>query len=809
MRKLMFTFVIILAVCFQTAMAQDTLTVKDKDGNVLIQVNDEGRNGSITIPRGLGVRQTFDKLYNIGGVLYFNGRGVSPWTLTRTAVFHNDKNVGIGTKEPKVKLHVIGKIKSGADNQRSIIIDGTHGIDDKIIGTANLQFHVGGRPRALRLEAREFSPNIIGGFSGNNTGIGIDAASNNNNNLQIEVYGATIGGGGEKGRENSVTGSFGTVGGGVNNHAFGRSSTVGGGRGNFSSSNFSTIAGGQHNWTRGRDATIGGGSWNFSRAYYATVAGGQNNAALAIGATVSGGGGGCILKDCLDPKINIKTLGNIATGRYATVAGGEGNLAGSLKRLLAVNEIIEVNGEEKDLNGTKQPILRSGEGDYATVSGGYYNAAWSKFATIGGGKYNTALGRNATIGGGAKNRAKGFHSTVGGGKHNVAKAIGATIAGGGGGCMLRDCKNQVLDMKTIGNIATGIYSTIGGGEGNLAGTIGKQKIIMDLNDNEPNETLFMTKRQGDYATISGGQANTATSSFTTIGGGEGNLAGSILRTAVNIEINNIPLDNIPPNPGDYATVGGGRQNDATGIASTVAGGNKNYASGKSSMIPGGAHNEATGRFSFAAGRRAKATSHGSFVWGDGNNHDITSGKNNNSFVARATGGIRFITRINANGKPIRGVVLRPGSEEWIPISNQANSDRNLKENFKPVIGRQILEKLNSISIQTWNYDYEDPSIRHIGPMAQDFYKAFNVGEDDKHIDVIDASGVALAGIQELYRLLQEKDEEIKIAKAELQTMKSKMAEFEELKIKMAQMQSILKRMTNQPVRKASNLVGSE
>ncbi len=41
-------------------------------------------------------------------------------------------------------------------------------------------------------------------------------------------------------------------------------------------------------------------------------------------------------------------------------------------------------------------------------------------------------------------------------------------------------------------------------------------------------------------------------------------------------------------------------------------------------------------------------------------------------------------------------------------------------------------------------------MRHVGPMAQDFYAAFRVGEDDRHITSIDEDGVALAAIKALH-----------------------------------------------------------
>jgi hypothetical protein len=45
-------------------------------------------------------------------------------------------------------------------------------------------------------------------------------------------------------------------------------------------------------------------------------------------------------------------------------------------------------------------------------------------------------------------------------------------------------------------------------------------------------------------------------------------------------------------------------------------------------------------------------------------------------------------------------------------------------------------------------------------MAQDFHAAFGVGETDTHISSSDADGVALAAIQGLYEIVQEKDCEL-------------------------------------------------
>ena len=94
------------------------------------------------------------------------------------------------------------------------------------------------------------------------------------------------------------------------------------------------------------------------------------------------------------------------------------------------------------------------------------------------------------------------------------------------------------------------------------------------------------------------------------------------------------------------------------------------------------------------------------------------------------------------------------------------SDRNLKENITPIDGKEVLTRLAGIPVSSWNYKNQGPSIRHIGPMAQDCKSAFNVGESDRFINMVDSGGVALASIQGLYSILQEKEREIRSLKNE-------------------------------------------
>ena len=76
------------------------------------------------------------------------------------------------------------------------------------------------------------------------------------------------------------------------------------------------------------------------------------------------------------------------------------------------------------------------------------------------------------------------------------------------------------------------------------------------------------------------------------------------------------------------------------------------------------------------------------------------------------------------------------------------SDVNLKENFTTLDAADILEKISKLNITRWMYKGTEAEY-HIGPMAQDFHAAFNVGVNDKSISTIDPAGVALIGVQEL------------------------------------------------------------
>jgi hypothetical protein len=336
--------------------------------------------------------------------------------------------------------------------------------------------------------------------------------------------------------------------------------------------------------------------------------------------------------------------------------------------------------------------------------------------------------------------------------------VGATISGGGqsGGI------NQVTaNFGTVGggegNTASGSWATVGGGGGNTA--------------------------SGDPATVGGGGGNTASGNYATVGGGGGNTASGFAATVGGGGGNTAS--------GNYATVGGGGGNTASGPAATVGGGYLNTASGFYATVGGGVQNTAAGDYSFVVGRRAKNTNaahEGVFLFADSNDFDFPSTAAN-QFRVRSTGGAQFVLGIDASGNPTWTCSVSNGTS-WA-----CSSDRNLKENLTLVDGRNVLAQLSALPIYTWSAKGGDPAVRHMGPMAQDFYSTFGLGTDDKTISTIDLDGVALVSIQALYQMSLEKDKKIEQLTKELEELRQKAAQLEELQRRIEQLEKLVQELS--------------
>lgn len=576
------------------------------------------------------------------------------------------------------------------------------------------------------------------------------------------------------GESDTALGDWSAVGGGIRNIAEGDNSAIGGGEYNRTSASATTIAGGSFNRAEGSKSTIAGGKTNLTSGTGSFVGGGGTNRALGNYSVVAGGGGAI-------PEGNPADS-NVASGNFSFIGSGRRNVAS------ATNSVVVSGGSDTYPDGgntaagghsfigtgwnNKAMAVHSfigtgtrnacSTGWYSVVISGNLNVATGRQSTIVNGTGNRSVGDYSLVGGGLNNYSLGELSVVGGGFGNIASGRGAVICGG---AISYDRQN------TDSNHAYGDISAIVCGTRNSSGDSGS--FVGAGMDNQATGKFSVctggrnNKARGEYSVVSGGggsndaDSNTAAGAYSAVAGGRGNVAlGS--NSIVGGGRNCIAV-------AGASVVGGGEGNVAEGHRSVICGGAYNNTSGIGTVVVGGQNNVANGINSLAAGGGAIVNHDGSFVWSDGSpNYTYFSSTAVNQFSARATGGVRFVSAIDGTGSPTAGVSLAAGGGSWSSIS-----DRNAKDNLTPVNGEELLTKLAAIPVAMWNYKSQDPTIRHIGPMAQDFYSAFGVGEDDKHITTIDADGVALAAIQELKHQLDQKT-------LEVSDLRSQIAELREM-----------------------------
>jgi len=452
---------------------------------------------------------------------------------------------------------------------------------------------------------------------------------------------------------------------------------------------------------------------------------GTLNEACDQSASVSGGDGNVVGRGAQQSFIG--------GGYYNSVSGLQsGVTAGNSNNVAAESAGVGAGFNNYVYGGANYSFIAAGNNNNITgadafVGGGEQNNASSE-SSVSAGDGNTSAGGQSFIGGGSNNNALGGGSVVGAGYYNQVSATGGGSFIGAGDFLWANYY-KFANANQIG----GMDSFIGAGDQNrITGNgsfVGAGGSVTLTNSGVPNNQIA-----GNDSFIGAGDDNSINANEALIGSGQGNsiaaaatysvIAGGGFNTAGN----------------SYAAVGGGRNNNATGAAAVVGGGADSTAQGSYATIPGGYDNAADGTGSFAAGTLAKARTNGAFVWSDNSTNTELQSTANDQFVARASGGFYLYS----NGAATLGVKLAPNSGTWASAS-----DRKMKSNVVPLDDAAVLAKVAALPISEWSYKTEG-GVRHVGPMAQDFYAAFRVGEDDLHITSIDEDGVALAAIKALH-----------------------------------------------------------
>jgi len=205
----------------------------------------------------------------------------------------------------------------------------------------------------------------------------------------------------------------------------------------------------------------------------------------------------------------------------------------------------------------------------------------------------------------------------------------------------------------------------------------------------------------------------------------------------------------------------GKTSVADGI-SAIAIGSDALATGDYSVAIGN-NVSANGNFSTALGSYVSTSNfEGSFALGDHSTTTAMASFVANGFRSRFAGGYRLFT----NSAVTVGAFLNANANSWAALS-----DVRMKENFLPVDGESFLQRIAAMPQYTWNYIGQDvKTLRHYGPMAQDFYQAFgkdDLGEIgcDTMINQQDFLGVNLIAIQALEkRTFQLNNENIMLLK---------------------------------------------
>jgi hypothetical protein len=496
----------------------------------------------------------------------------------------------------------------------------------------------------------------------------------------------------------------------------------------------------------------GAGSTNYAGGVDSAVLGGEDLESCAdwsaIGAggynTISGATGGLGAEN----SFLAGGVDNAVTGGDAFLGSGYYNESSGISSFVGAGEynLAEGNGSFQGAGGAEYAVYNStaggdnvADGVDSFVGAGDLNQISSagNGSFIGGGGYAFASTRAAT----PNNQISGEDSFIGAGDNNNVAGSYAVVAGGSNNTIGSAADNSAIVSGAANSTSGGFYNFIGAGFGNHATAQG----------------AFVGAGGGNTAGglnafVGAGNSNMATGSGSFVGGGGNASGGSTVSgedsfdgagdnnsVGGNQSVIAGGIANSIASSATYAAVGGGKYNSATSSASTVGGGAYNSATGTHATVPGGYDNQAEAQDSFAAGYDAKARNAGAFVWSDDASTSPLQSTANDQFTARASGG--YILYSDTTGD---AAVLPAGSGTWGSLS-----DRARKSNIVPLDSAAVLEKVAALPVSEWSYTAER-GVRHVGPMAQDFYAAFGVGEDNRHITSIDEDGVALAAIKALH-----------------------------------------------------------
>jgi hypothetical protein len=220
----------------------------------------------------------------------------------------------------------------------------------------------------------------------------------------------------------------------------------------------------------------------------------------------------------------------------------------------------------------------------------------------------------------------------------------------------------------------------------------------------------------------------------------------------------------------------GASNVCSGFACTAIG--YTVRAGGQGSVAIGYRTTANNDYAVALGYRASNNTHtGTMVMGDESTTDSVRNQADNEFRIRYNGGIRLRVSTAANGNtPGAGGNVGCDLTVLVPSWTCASS-RTLKERFLAVDGEDVLLRLRALPITTWSMIGGDRSVRHLGPVAEDFYHAYGLGVGETTIGLGDIDGVNLAAAKALEARTDALRRELDARNAEVSQLRGELAEL--------------------------------
>ena len=198
----------------------------------------------------------------------------------------------------------------------------------------------------------------------------------------------------------------------------------------------------------------------------------------------------------------------------------------------------------------------------------------------------------------------------------------------------------------------------------------------------------------------------------------------------------------------------GKATGGTGVAGTSTNGRGVSGTSTSNYGVHGTSTNSDGVFGKSIGAAG--------VFGESENGSAVVGIGKKGYAAEFSG-----------GKFGPGICYFAGGSGW-----SCTSDKNAKENFRTINPEEVLNSLAKMPIATWNMKGDKSKTLRLGPTAQDFKKAFGLGNDDKTITTSDAQGVAMAAIQGLYLKNQKLEAQLSGFSAENKALEARLKHLE-------------------------------